>query len=214
MNKKKTVLTAILLMVGFSFSGLLALLGNNDVNLASVTLIIGIVFYFVTREAEEKDGMSLKAAMKCLTDWKTDLLILMPLVMNILCYVIAKLAVPEFLAHLLNRIDFLSFGMILPLIAELVIAALGEEIAWRGFFLNKLSQSLPFPLALLITASLFSVCHFSIDSVAVVLYDLLFIIINAVFYGLVYKRSHNIIVCTVSHFLANLFGVFGLLLVI
>lgn len=213
MNKKRLTLVAILLMVIFSFSGFLVLFGENNVNLASVTLLVGIVFYFVTREPEERETMSLKAVPKALKDWKTDILIFMPLVMNLICYALAKMFVPEFLEHLSERTDFLSFNAILVLIAELVIAALGEEIAWRGFFLAKLSNRIPFALALLITAMLFSLCHFSTGSFVVVLYDLLFIVINAVFYGLIYKRSNNIIVSTIAHFLANLVGVFGLFLV-
>lgn len=213
MNKKRLALVAMLLMVVFSFSGLLVLFGDNNVNLTSITLIIGIVFYFITRESEEKEAMSLKAVPKVLNDWKTDLLILMPVVMNVICYAFAKAYVPEFLEHLSGRTDFLSSGQIVILIAELIIAALGEEIAWRGFFLSKLSKRLPFVLALLITAALFSLCHFSIGSFIVVLYDLLFIVVNAVFYGLVYKRSNSIIVSTTSHFLANLVGILGLFLV-
>ena len=213
MNKKKLALTAMLLMIVFSFSGLLVLLGDNNVNLTSITLLIGIVFYFVTREPEEKEAMSLKAVPERLKDWKTDLLIIMPVVMNIICYAFAKAYVPEFLEHLSGRTDFLSSGQIVILIAELIIAALGEEIAWRGFFLSKLSKRLPFVPALLITAMLFSICHFTIGSLVVVLYDLLFIVVNAVFYGLVYKRSNNIVVSTISHFIANLVGIFGLFLV-
>ena len=212
MNKKKLSFTAMLLMVVFSFSGFLVLFGDNNVNLASITLLVGIVFYFVTREPEEKEVMSLKAVPKALKDWKTDLLILIPAVMDIICYAFAKMFLPEFLEHLSGRTDFLSSGQIVFLIAELVIAALGEEIAWRGFFLNRLSGYLPFPPALLITATLFSLCHFSTGSFIVVLYDLLFIIVNAVFYGLVYKRSNNIVVSTISHFIANLVGIFGLLM--
>ena len=213
MNKKKLALTAMLLMIVFSFSGLLVLFGDHNVNLTSITLLIGIVFYFVTREPEEKEAMSLKAVPERLKDWKTDLLILMPVVMNIICYAFAKAYVPEFLEHLSGRTDFLSSGQIVILIAELIIAALGEEIAWRGFFLSKLSKRLPFVPALLITAMLFSICHFTIGSLVVVLYDLLFIVVNAVFYGLVYKRSNNIVVSTISHFIANLVGIFGLFLV-
>ena len=213
MNKKKLALTAMLLMIVFSFSGFLVLFGDNNVNLTSITLLIGIVFYFVTREPEEKEAMSLKAVPERLKDWKTDLLILMPVVMNIICYAFAKAFVPEFLEHLSGRTDFLSSGQIVILIAELIIAALGEEIAWRGFFLCKLSKRLPFVPALLITAMLFSICHFTIGSLVVVLYDLLFIVVNAVFYGLVYKRSNNIVVSTISHFIANLVGIFGLFLV-
>lgn len=213
MNKSKLSVIAMLLMIVFSFSGLLVLFGNDSVNLSSVTLIIGIIFYFITREPEEKETMSLKAVPKLLKDWKTDLLILTPIVMNIICYVSAKMFIPEFIEHLSDRTDFLSFEQIIVLVAELMIAALGEEIAWRGFFLKNLSKRLPFVPALLITASLFSLCHFSIGSFAVVLYDLFFIVVNAAFYGIVYKRSNNIIVSTISHFLANAVGVIGLILI-
>lgn len=210
MNKKRLTFIAMILMIVFSFSGFFLLLGDKNVNLASVTLIVGIVFYFITREPEENNAMSLKAVPRALKDWKTDLCILIPVVMNVICYALAKLFVPEFLEHLSERTDFLTSGMIIILIAELLIAALGEEIAWRGFFLNKLSKRLPFLPALLITAILFSLCHFNIGNVVVVLYDLLFIVVNAVFYGLVYKRSNSIIVSTISHFLANLVGMIGL----
>ncbi len=214
MNKSKLSVIAMLVMTVFSFSGFLVLFGNDSVNLSSVTLIIGIIFYFITREPEEKETMSLKAVPKLLKDRKTDLLILMPVVMNIICYALAKMFLPEFIEHLSDRTDFLSFEQIIVLVAELVIAAWGEEIAWRGFFLDKLSKRLPFVPALLITATLFSLCHFTVGSFAVVLYDLFFIVVNAVFYGLVYKRSHNIIVSTISHLLANTVGVIGLVLII
>lgn len=213
MNKKRLALVAVILMIVFSFSGLLVLFGDNNVNLTSITLVIGIVFYFVTREPEEKEAMSLKAVPKVLKDWKTDLLILIPIMMNIICYAFAKAFVPEFLEHLSERTNFLSTDQIIVLIAELIVAALGEEIAWRGFFLTKLSKRLPFVPALLITATLFSLCHFSVGSFVVVLYDLIFIVVNAVFYGIVYKRSNSIIVSTISHLLANLVGIFGLFLV-
>lgn len=213
MNKSKLSVIAMLVMTVFSFSGFLVLFGNDSMNLSGFTLVVGIIFYFIIREPEEKETMSLKAVPKLLKDWKTDLLILMPVVMNIICYALAKTLLPEFLEHLSERTDFLSFEQILVLAAELVIAAWGEEIAWRGFFQDKLSKRLPFVPALLITAALFSCCHFSVGSAAVVLYDLFFIVVNAVFYGLVYKRSHNIIVSTISHLLANVVGVIGFVLI-
>lgn len=51
--------------------------------------------------------------------------------------------------------DFLAFDKIIILLAELFIAAWGEEIAWRGFFQNKLSKKLLLIPSLLITAILF-----------------------------------------------------------
>ncbi|MDE6749464.1 MAG: CPBP family intramembrane metalloprotease, partial [Lachnospiraceae bacterium] len=180
--------------------------------LSSVTLLIGIVVYFITREPEEKDAMSLKPIPGLFKDWKVILLVLASIAADIVCYVLAKLLVPEFLEHLAERTGFLSFDKIAILIAELIIAALGEEIAWRGFFLNQLSKMINFVPSLLITACLFALCHLSTGSVVVVVYDLTFIVINAVLYGLVYKRTNNIIVSTISHFLSNLFSVLIILM--
>lgn len=203
----------MLLMTVFSFSGFLILFGDSNMNLSSITLIIGIVFYFITREPEEKETMSLKAVPKILKDWKTGLLILAPLASGIACYTIAMAFVPEFMEHLSGRTEFLSFNQIIVMAAELIIAAFGEEIAWRGFFQNKLSKRLPLFPSLLISAVLFAFCHFTKGSILVVAYDLFFIVVDAMLFGLVFKRSNNIIVCTLSHFLANAFGVAVLYLI-
>ena len=215
MNKiKKLSLVSLLLMTAFSLSGLFKIEINGDtVKLVSFTLVIGIVVFFITREPEDKDAMSLKAIPQLLKNTKTIVLVVMPMVMNILCLTLAKWLVPEFLEHLSERTDFLAFDKFLILLAELLIAALGEEIAWRGFYLKQLSKMSPFGVAVLITAVLFSLCHLASGNTIVVLYDLLFIVINAVFYGLVYKRTNNILISTLSHFLANLLGVLALLVI-
>ena len=213
MNKKTISTIALTLMSLFSFAGLLSLFGAT-VNLTSLTLLIGIVAYFVTRTADEKKGFSFKDIPGFLKDWKTDILLVMPLVMNFICYILAKAVLPEFLAHLLERISFISLNTVVLLVLELLIAALGEEIAWRGFYQTRLSKIISFPAALICTAFLFSICHFASGSLAVVLYDLVFIFINAIFYGLLYKRTGNILISTLSHFLANLFGIFGLFLIL
>lgn len=208
MNKKERLsYVALLLMTVFSFSGLLILFNENIINFASITLLVGIVFYFITEEPEEKEAMSLKKVPQLLKDKKTILLILLPIIADIICTAGARVFLPEFIEHLLERTDFLSFDKFLLLLAELIIAALGEEIAWRGFFLKQLSKKIPLIPALLISAILFSICHFSMGSIVVILYDLIFIVINAVFYGLVYKRTNNIIVSTIAHFISNLFSV-------
>ncbi len=213
MNKiKKLSLIAIVFMTIFSFSGFLKLFNENIVNLASVTLLIGIAAYFFTREPEEKETMSLKPIPGLFKDWKVILIILLPIVSNIVCYVSAKLFVPEFLVHLAERTSFVSFDKIAIMAAELIIAALGEEIAWRGFFLNQLSKKINFVPSLLITACLFAICHLSAGNVVVVVFDLTFVAIDAVIFGLIYKKTNNIIVCTISHFLSNLFSVLIMLI--
>lgn len=216
MNKiKKLSLISLLLMTVFSFSGFFKIKINGEpVNLASVTLLIGIIVYFITREPEDKDAMSIKAIPQLLKDKKTIVLVFMSMIMDVICFTLAKFLLPEFLEHLSERTDFLAFDKFLILLAELIIAALGEEIAWRGFYQKQLSKMLPFGFAILITSVLFALCHLSSGSTIVVLYDLLFVVIDSVFYGLVFKRTNNIIISTLSHFIANLLGVLVLLLVI
>lgn len=215
MNKlKKLSLISILLMIAFSLSAFLKLKINGEpLTLTSITLLIGIIVFFITREPEDKDVMSLKAIPSLLKDKITILLVIIPTLADILCFTLAKWILPEFLEHLSDRTDFLAFDKFLILLAELIIAALGEEIAWRGFFQTQLSKILPFWLTLLIASVLFAICHMTSGSVIVILYDLLFIAINAVFYGLVYKRTHNIPISTLSHFIANLSGVLVLLFI-
>lgn len=69
-----------------------------------------------------------------------------------------------------------------------------------------MSKILPFVPSLIISATLFSICHFNQGSAIAVIYDLLFIFINAIFYGIIFKKTDNVFVSTIAHFLANLFG--------
>ncbi|MCM1082061.1 MAG: CPBP family intramembrane metalloprotease [Clostridium sp.] len=215
MKKIKTLsLISILLMIAFSLSAFLKLEVNGEpLTLTSITLLIGIIVFFITREPEDKDVMSLKAVPKLLKDKITILLVIIPTLADILCFTLAKYILPEFLEHISDRTDFLAFDKFLILLVELIVAALGEEIAWRGFFQPQLSKLLPFGVSLMIMSVLFAICHMTTGSVIVILYDMLFIVINAIIYGLVYKRTHNIPISTLSHFIANLSGVLILLVI-
>ena len=137
----------------------------------------------------------------------------MPIIMNVICLFIAKLFVPEFIEHLTARTDFLAFNMIPVLIIELIIAALGEEIAWRAFFQKQMSKIFPFVPSLIVSSVLFSICHFNQGSAIVVLYDLVFICINAIIYGTIFKKTDNAFISTIAHFLANLFGTIAIIFI-
>ena len=61
--------------------------------------------------------------------------ITLPSIMNIICFALAILFLPEFIDHLHSRTEIVvSVNMVALLILQLAIMALGEEIAWRGFF--------------------------------------------------------------------------------
>ena len=130
----------------------------------------------------------------------------MPIVSAFLSTFLAKYICPEYANHIAERTSFVP-SEVLMLIPTLLIAALGEEIAMRGFMQNKLTKYISFVPALIITSILFAMCHVSQGSIAVVLYDLVFIFIDSIFYGLIFKRTNNVCVSTISHFIANLLSV-------
>lgn len=205
----KSIMIPLILMIFLSVMCLFKIeVGGEMLPLASVALIIGIVTFFVTRKTndDENEGLHYKTILSSLKNKNIIILILMPLIMNVVCLLIAKLCVPEFIEHLTARTDFLAFNMIPVLIVELIIAALGEEIAWRAFFQKQMSKVLPFVPSLIISSALFSICHFSQGSAIVVIYDLVFVFINAVLYGVIFKKTDNAFVSMIAHFLANLFG--------
>ena len=205
----KSIMIPLILMIFLSVMCLFKIeVGGEMLPLASVALIIGIVTFFVTRKTNDdvNEGLHHKTILSSLKNKNIIILILMPLIMNVVCLLIAKLCVPEFIEHLTARTDFLAFNMIPVLIVELIIAALGEEIAWRAFFQKQMSKVLPFVPSLIISSALFSICHFSQGSAIVVIYDLVFVFINAVLYGVIFKKTDNAFVSMIAHFLANLFG--------
>lgn len=208
-NLKRIAVISIILMVVLSLTSLFKInIGGETINLAPITLIVGIVAFFVTRKTNENinEGLNIKTIFSSLKDKKVIFLVLMPVIMNVICFLIATIFVPEFIEHLKSRTDFLAKSRIPILIIELMISALGEEIAWRAFFQKQVSKVLPFIPSLIISSALFSLCHFTEGSFIVVLYDLLFILINAVFYGIVFKKTDNAYISAIAHFIANLFG--------
>lgn len=211
-NMKKTHKSVMIPLIIMTIISLLCLfkieIGGERLQLAPFTLIIGIVAFFVTRKTndDKSEGLNYKTIFALLKNKNIIILIFMPLVMNAMSLLIAKLFVPEFIEHLTARTDFLAFNMLPVLIVELIIAALGEEIAWRAFFQKQVSKIFPFLPSLIVSSALFSICHFNQGSAIVVTYDLVFICINAIIYGVIFKKTDNAFISTISHFIANLFG--------
>lgn len=204
---------ALLLMALFSLSGFIP---TPTVQWSSITLAVGIVVFFITWKEEKAgghgDGMDVKRIPQALKDKNVLLLMLMPALMNIVCYAAAFFWLPDFIVHLKERTGFLSLNAVPLLLVELAVAALGEEIAWRAFFQKQLAKAVPFVPALLVSSALFALCHLTQGTLAVVVYDLAFVCVNAIFYGLVFRKTDNAYVSALAHFFANLLGIVGMML--
>ena len=90
------------------------------------------------------------------------------------------------------------------MIFQLIILALWEEVLWRAFFQNKLSKYIPIVPTILITSALFAIGHISEGINYIVLFDILFVFIDSILYGIVFYKSKNAWLSFFSHFLANI----------
>lgn len=199
-------LTAVVLMT------VVSLLNVFGVRLAGMSVVIGVVFFFLTNALEKQSvvvtGLDLKGTRIVLENPAIWLWMVLPLVMNGVCLTVSRLFFPDFLKHILNRTELsVSFGRGVLLILQLAVLAIGEEIAWRAFFQKQLSKSLSVVPALLITSTLFAFAHFMEGTNAIVLFDLIFVFINSVLYGVIFSKTKNAWVSAISHFAANVFAI-------
>ena len=203
---KKISIIAMLIMAIVSFSNFFGY------SLAGISIVIGVVFFFVTRSSERniatENVLDRSAISKHLKDQSIWFWITLPLIMNIICFALAMLFLPAFIDHIYSRTEMVvSVNTVMLLILQLAFLAFGEEIAWRGFFQKQLSEWLPIIPVLLLTSILFSLAHFAVGSIVVVSYDIFFIFINSVLYGIVFYKTNNVYISAMSHFIANLFAI-------
>ena len=202
------VIVLVIVMIVLSFTNLLNLQINGEpLKLAGISVIVGIIAYFTTSKTNENknEGFNIKTFIGSLKSKTVILLILLTLVMNVICFVIAKLWFPAYIEHVLGRTgDFLDLANLPIMLLELIVFALGEEIAWRAFFQKQTSKMMPFIPSLILTSLLFSLGHFNFGEPIIVFYDLLFVFIDSIIYGIIFKKTDNAWCCFLAHFLANL----------
>ncbi|WP_177184548.1 CPBP family intramembrane glutamic endopeptidase [Psychrobacillus sp. OK032] len=181
-------------------------------SIAGISIIIGIVFFFINGNLEKNvaadTGLNAKAIGTSLKNKTIYFWVFLPLILNVVCIVLAKLVLPEYIEHLYGRTEFVvSLDKIMFLVLQLAILALGEEIAWRAFFQKQLSKALPVIPTLIVTSIIFAFGHIVDGNLIVVAYDIFFIIINSVLYGVIFYKTNNAWISAISHFIANLFSI-------
>ncbi|MGE7543259.1 CPBP family intramembrane glutamic endopeptidase [Sporosarcina newyorkensis] len=201
---KDFYLVAMSAMVIVSFANFFGL------TIGGISVILGITFFITSRVADKTTSPDTSLSLKTIgPNFKNKSLwfwIFSPLLMNLFCIILATLFLPEFIEHLIGRTGtMISLDTLFALILQLAILALGEEIAWRGFFQKQLSTRLPILPALILTSFLFSIAHYTVGNFAVISYDMFFIFINSMLYGFVFYKTTNIWISAISHFTANLF---------
>ncbi len=196
------------IMVLISLTSLLNI-KRGDLSIAGMSTIFGAVLFFVLIKRNKRQGISIGISRKSLlNDIKSSwLFIIMPSIINVICIVISSLLLPDYIEHVLGRTDSLiSFEIIILMVIEFIIFAFLEEISWRGFLQKHLGLYTNPTVSIIITSIFFAIGHVTKGDPIIVTYDVFFVFLNGIFYGLVYDKTKNAFASTLSHFVANFTG--------
>lgn len=195
----QAVTLALVAMIAFSTLSLFR------VQLAGISILIGVVVYTVINTKNRPNSFTavdIKRAYRELRESSICLWALLPLSINIVVLLLAKIFFPEFIEHIGGRTAHLGIGILL--VVQLLISALGEEIAWRAFFQHEVAKIVPVKPAIVITSIVFAIGHFSPGNLAIAIIDVLLVFVNSVIYGIIFAKSKNAFVSSLAHFAANL----------
>lgn len=208
----------LIVMTVLSFANLIRIeIDGSLLKLAGLVVIIGVVAFFVTRGTNDSkdEGLDIKTVLSKMKSKKIIILALIPIVIDVMQIVIEKAFFPEILEHMVARIPFeIDPAKVIPIILQLLLLPLGEEIALRAFYQKQMNKLTGFAPALIIASFIFAIGHFSYGNPAIVTVDLAGIFIDSIFYGLVFKETDNAWCSWISHSLADIAAVIVVMIIL
>ena len=123
----------------------------------------------------------------------------------------------ELLQHINARLS-VNFGSpegmvaVGGLLAAALVLTLAEEVVFRVTIQERLSWFIGTPAAILIAAILFGLAHAvgTSGSPLVILTDVSGVVLDGVFFGIIYAKTHNLAVTWATHYAADVVGVIAL----
>lgn len=223
MIQKKTKISKaaaifLIVMTVLSFANFIRIeIDGSLLKLAGLVVIIGVVAFFVTRGTNDSkdEGLDIKTFFSKMKSKKVIILALIPIVIDVMQIVIEKAFFPEILEHTVARIPFeIDPAKVIPIILQLLLLPLGEEIALRAFYQKQMNKLTGFAPALIMASFIFAIGHFSYGNPAIVVVDLAGVFIDSIFYGLVFKETDNAWCSWISHSLADIAAVILVMIIL
>ena len=205
-NKRSAVLTlmGIAVMILLAFTKVVP-----SSNIAGYSVFVGIAFFFiieaVAKTPNAESGLRFDTIVEDIKKPGVIVWLLLPSVSGIVTLVVGNLMFSgEFVVHVMGRTSsILSFDKTALLIGQIIIAAFGEEIAYRGFFLGKGMKKYPFWLCAVVSSLAFAAGHIATGDVGIVIYDIANVFIDSLIFSVIYYKSGNCVISTFSHILGN-----------
>ncbi|MBR0461126.1 MAG: CPBP family intramembrane metalloprotease [Erysipelotrichaceae bacterium] len=180
--------------------------------LVGYSILVGIAGFFivewVSKTPDSESGLRFKTFFADLKKCSPLLWLIIPVVSTIAdMYLGTLLFDTRYVEHVMGRTDaILNFENMLILAGQFIIGALGEEIAFRGFFVGKGTKVFGFWPVAIVSSVFFALAHLASGNAAIVAYDLAGILFDAIIYSLIMRKTNNCLVSTLSHFLVNMLG--------
>ena len=205
-NKRSAVLTliGIAVMILLAFTKVVP-----SSNIAGYSVFVGIAFFFiieaVAKTPNAESGLRFDTIVEDIKKPGVIVWLLLPSVSGIVTLVVGNLMFSgEFVVHVMGRTSsILSFDKIALLIGQVIIAAFGEEIAYRGFFLGKGMKIFPFWFCAVVSSLAFAAGHIATGDMGIVVYDIAAVFIDSLIFSVIYHKSGNRVISTFSHILGN-----------
>jgi membrane protease YdiL (CAAX protease family) len=101
------------------------------------------------------------------------------------------------------------------LLAAALVLTLMEELVFRVTIQERLSWFIGTPAAILCASVLFGAVHAvgTSGSPLIILTDVVGVIIDGIFFGIIYAKTHNLALTWATHYIADVVGIIALVLI-
>lgn len=178
---------------------------------AGISVFVGIAGFFLgealDKTPKECSGLRFRGLGADLKKSGVCPLVLLPVVTAILPALLGNLLFDGgYTAHIVQRAGAMVRLDQVPVLAvQVIVLALGEEIAWRGFALGIDREH--FWLFAVGASALFAIGHIASGPALLVLYDISFIFLDSMIFSLLFRKTGNCLVSTLAHILGNTVGI-------
>ena len=163
---------------------------------AAAIHIAGLACFFtiegIEKTPDSESGLSFKRFFSDLKKPGVIPLILLMLILTPAQMLLSKAVFGRaYVDHVLGRVSAPGLDQLPLLLFTQIVTVLGEEIEFRAFFVGKGMKHFPFwPLAIA-GAVLFAAAHYTAVAAGIVAWDLGGIMIDAILYAILYRRTGN-----------------------
>jgi uncharacterized protein len=207
--KNKTVLLETILVTAVTLLGMWFLPAYK-----TIFALIPLVYLLIERHLRRRSWADLGFRFRSFwADLRANWVwfVLVALVSQPAVALLTKYLYPAYLEHVLARLPFgegMGWGLLLPLLATSLVL---EELTYRTLIQGRLAPFVGAGWAIVIASILFGFAHFAQGPFWIVFLDVGMIIVDSMLYGIIYKRSGNIVVTWLAHLIGDVLGLIVLL---